>query len=136
MFLMMLIIMKKRMIMMITIKMIQLHVDDQNDDYEQVRLAFRTLDKDSVFLMMLMIMKKRMIMVITIQMIQVDHVDNQNDNYEQVRLAFRTLDKDGSGTIETSEFKHLMTHIGNETEKIRTAMKMVMTRTKTKGSPK
>ena len=103
--------------MMITIKMIQLHVDDQNDDYEQVRLAFRTLDKDSVFLMMLMIMKKRMIMVITIQMIQVDHVDDQNDNYEQVRLAFRTLDKDGSGTIETSEFKHLMTHIGNETEK-------------------
>ena len=53
-------------------------------------------------------------MMITIQMIQVhvDLVDDQNDNYEQVRLAFRTLDKDGSGTIETSEFKHLMTHIG------------------------
>ena len=33
----------------------------------------------------------------------------------QVRLAFRTLDKDGSGTIETSEFKHLMTHIGKQT---------------------
>ena len=33
----------------------------------------------------------------------------------QVRLAFRTLDKDGSGTIETSEFKHLMTHIGKHT---------------------
>ena len=33
---------------------------------------------------------------------------------DQVRLAFRTLDKDGSGTIETSEFKHLMTHIGKQ----------------------
>ena len=27
-------------------------------------------------------------------------------------LAFRALDKDGSGTVETSEFKHLMTHVG------------------------
>ena len=36
---------------------------------------------------------------------------DDNDE-EMVRLAFRTLDKDGSGTIETSEFKHLMTHIG------------------------
>ena len=105
--------------MMITIQMIQVHVDhvdDQHDNYDQVRLAFRTLDKDGMFLMMLIIMKKRMIMMITIKMIQL-HVDDQNDNYEQVRLAFRTLDKDGSGTIETSEFKHLMTHIGNETEK-------------------
>ena len=29
-------------------------------------------------------------------------------------MAFRTLDKDGSGTIETAEFKHLMTHIGEQ----------------------
>ena len=36
---------------------------------------------------------------------------DDNDE-EMVRLAFRTLDKDGSGTIETSEFKHLMTRIG------------------------
>ena len=30
-----------------------------------------------------------------------------------VKLAFRALDKDGSGTVDTREFKHLMTHIGN-----------------------
>ena len=29
-----------------------------------------------------------------------------------VRLAFRALDKDGSGSIETSEFVFLMTHVG------------------------
>ena len=27
-------------------------------------------------------------------------------------LTFRALDKDGSGTVETAEFKHLMTHVG------------------------
>ena len=31
-----------------------------------------------------------------------------------IRLAFRALDKDGSGSIETSEFVFLMTHVGNE----------------------
>ena len=40
------------------------------------------------------------------------HKMNNNDDEEMVRLAFRTLDKDGSGSIATSEFKHLMTHIG------------------------
>ena len=34
------------------------------------------------------------------------------EDEEMIKLAFRTLDKDGSGTIATSEFKHLMTHIG------------------------
>ena len=29
-----------------------------------------------------------------------------------VKLAFRALDKDGSGQVSTTEFKHLMTHIG------------------------
>ena len=38
---------------------------------------------------------------------------DDNDE-EMVRLAFRTLDKDGSGTIDTQEFKHLMTHIGDK----------------------
>ena len=60
--------------MMITIQMIQVHVDhgdDQNDNYDQVRLAFRTLDKDGMFLMMLIITKKRMIM---------NHDDNNPDD--------------------------------------------------------
>ena len=35
-----------------------------------------------------------------------------DDKVNQVTLAFRALDKDGSGTVETSEFKHLMTHVG------------------------
>ena len=34
------------------------------------------------------------------------------DDEEMVKLAFRTLDKDGSGSISTTEFKHLMTHFG------------------------
>ena len=38
---------------------------------------------------------------------------DDNDE-EMVRLAFRTLDKDGGGTIDTQEFKHLMTHIGDK----------------------
>ena len=42
------------------------------------------------------------------------HKMSINDDEEMVRLAFRTLDKDGSGTIATDEFKHLMTHIGND----------------------
>ena len=37
-----------------------------------------------------------------------------DNDEEMVRLAFRTLDKDGSGTIDTGEFKHLMTHIGDK----------------------
>ena len=40
---------------------------------------------------------------------------NGTDDEEMVRLAFRALDKDGSGSIETGEFKHLMTHIGRKT---------------------
>ena len=27
-------------------------------------------------------------------------------------MAFRVLDRDGSGTIKSTAFKHLMTHIG------------------------
>ena len=46
------------------------------------------------------------------------HKMNDNDDEEMVRLAFRTLDKDGSGSIATSEFKHLMTHIGKFTRSI------------------
>ena len=89
------------MIMMITIQ------DPDINNYDQVRLAFRTLDKGGIFMIKIKIMEKIMIMMITIQ-------DHDIDNHDQVRLAFRTLDKDGSGTIETSEFKHLMTHIGLE----------------------
>ena len=29
-------------------------------------------------------------------------------------MAFRTLDKNGNGTIDSAEFKHLMTNIGNK----------------------
>ena len=36
------------------------------------------------------------------------------EDEEMVKLAFRTLDKDGSGSISTTEFKHLMTHIGTQ----------------------
>ena len=32
---------------------------------------------------------------------------------EMVRAAFRVLDMNGDGRIKSSEFKHLMTHIGN-----------------------
>ena len=46
-----------------------------------------------------------------------------DNDEEMVRLAFRTLDKDGSGTIDTGEFKHLMTHIGpSSMRRIKTAM--------------
>ena len=31
---------------------------------------------------------------------------------DMIRMAFRVLDKDGRGTIKSSAFKHLMTHIG------------------------
>ena len=31
---------------------------------------------------------------------------------DMIRMAFRVLDKDGDGTIKSSAFKHLMTHIG------------------------
>ena len=31
---------------------------------------------------------------------------------DMIRMAFRVLSKDGSGTIKSSVFKHLMTHIG------------------------
>merc|ERR1719312_2242106 len=30
---------------------------------------------------------------------------------DMIRMAFRVLDKDGRGTIKSSAFKHLMTHI-------------------------
>ena len=33
---------------------------------------------------------------------------------EMVRAAFRVLDMNGDGRIKSSEFKHLMTHIGNK----------------------
>jgi Ca2+-binding EF-hand superfamily protein len=33
---------------------------------------------------------------------------------DMIRMAFRVLSKDGSGTIKSSAFKHLMTHIGKE----------------------
>ena len=42
------------------------------------------------------------------------HKMSYAEDEEMVKLAFRTLDKDGSGTIATSEFKHLMTHIGKK----------------------
>ena len=42
------------------------------------------------------------------------HKMSNSDDEEMVRMAFRTLDKDVSGSIATSEFKHLMTHIGKE----------------------
>ena len=42
------------------------------------------------------------------------HKMSNSDDEEMVRMAFRTLDKDGSGSIATSEFKHLMTHIGKD----------------------
>ena len=34
---------------------------------------------------------------------------------DMIRMAFRVLDKDGRGTIKSSAFKHLMTHIGGAT---------------------
>ena len=49
--------------------------------------------------------------LLTVDNVCVAKMGDDNDE-EMVRLAFRTLDKDGSGTIDTSEFKHLMTHIG------------------------
>eukprot|EP00090_Calanus_glacialis_P000410 TRINITY_DN10246_c0_g1_i2.p1 TRINITY_DN10246_c0_g1~~TRINITY_DN10246_c0_g1_i2.p1 ORF type:complete len:163 (-),score=61.92 TRINITY_DN10246_c0_g1_i2:22-471(-) len=33
---------------------------------------------------------------------------------DMIRMAFRVLSKDGSGTIKSSAFKHLMTHIGDK----------------------
>ena len=49
--------------------------DDDYDqillDYDQGRLAFRTMDKDGMFLMMLIVTKKRMIM---------NHDDNNPDD--------------------------------------------------------
>ena len=38
------------------------------------------------------------------------YLNHHDEN--KVTLAFRALDKDGSGTVETAEFKHLMTHVG------------------------
>ena len=37
---------------------------------------------------------------------------SQNKADVLLRLAFRALDKDGSGSIETTEFVFLMTHVG------------------------
>ena len=63
-----------------------------------------------------MLMRMMMILVksVIVMIMMMVTIRNQLDNC-QVRLAFRTLDKDGSGAIETSEFKHLMTHIGKHT---------------------
>ena len=33
---------------------------------------------------------------------------------DMIRMAFRVLDKDGNGTIKSSAFKHLMTHIDTQ----------------------
>ena len=38
--------------------------------------------------------------------------NSQNKADVLLRLAFRALDKDGSGSIETTEFVFLMTHVG------------------------
>ena len=38
--------------------------------------------------------------------------NSQNKSKVLLRLAFRALDKDGSGSIETTEFVFLMTHVG------------------------
>ena len=43
------------------------------------------------------------------------HKMSYAEDEEMIKLAFRTLDKDGSGNISTTEFKHLMTNIGNFT---------------------
>ena len=40
------------------------------------------------------------------------HSKHSIKDEEMVKLAFRALDKDGSGQVSTTEFKHLMTHIG------------------------
>ena len=40
-----------------------------------------------------------------------DKMNCTNDE-DMIRMAFRVLDKDGRGTIKSSAFKHLMTHIG------------------------
>ena len=74
----------------------------QQDDAEMVKLK--------IMMLILVIMVSVIIMIVMMVTIR-----NQLDINGQVRLAFRTLDKDGSGTIETSEFKHLMTHIGKHT---------------------
>ena len=44
------------------------------------------------------------------------HKMSYAEDEEMVKLAFRALDKDGSGTVDTREFKHLMTHIGNSAD--------------------
>ena len=76
----------------------------QQDDAEMVKLK--------IMRMILLVMMVKSVMIIIMMMVT---IRNQLDINGQVRLAFRTLDKDGSGTIETSEFKHLMTHIGKRT---------------------
>ena len=76
----------------------------QQDDAEMVKLK--------IMRMILLVMMVKSVMIIIMMMVT---IRNQLDINGQVRLAFRTLDKDGSGTIETSEFKHLMTHIGKHT---------------------
>ena len=76
----------------------------QQDDAEMVKLK--------IMRMILLVMMVKSVMIIIMMMVT---IRNRLDINGQVRLAFRTLDKDGSGTIETSEFKHLMTHIGKRT---------------------
>ena len=76
----------------------------QQDDAEMVKLK--------IMRMILLVMMVKSVIIIIMMMVT---IRNRLDINGQVRLAFRTLDKDGSGTIETSEFKHLMTHIGKRT---------------------
>ena len=45
--------------------------------------------------------------------IKMGHGGSDGDE-ELIRMAFRVLDKDGSGTITSSEFRHLMTNIGDK----------------------
>ena len=45
--------------------------------------------------------------------LQTGTVRPESSFYFKFRLAFRALDKDGSGSIDTTEFVFLMTHVGN-----------------------
>ena len=42
-----------------------------------------------------------------------DKMNCTNDE-DMIRMAFRVLDRHGKGTIKSSAFKHLMTHIGRQ----------------------
>ena len=46
-------------------------------------------------------------------MVRDNHGGGDGDE-ELIKMAFRVLDKDGSGTIDSKEFRHLMTNIGDK----------------------